>query len=281
MPESYYHITALPYKFTAAVFLHTTPRGRRMPGGVHRIRFGGKSACLSIHVYEGELEPELTGLSTNRECALMNMDHPELGLEPGIGTTRMAKAALRFVYTLFPEQGDMYFKDASHVACEFGSISLAYLYLAKHLKTWYQDKLGASLVDPVEAAKLGALVEILRGPYRESTYDEFHTRYITPKMRPTAASRLYDVFRKLYEAHRTYHSWFKAISREYDCAIMKDWLESFMRTVSPSIAFDAQWKIPKATILSWPDISAVKTTVKPAFPTFQTRGGGLSVADTE
>jgi len=277
MPETYYEITASPYKFKAAVFMHTNRKGVPIPGGIHRIRFGGKNSCVAIDVYEGELYPNLNGLGTGVDCAMINMDAPELGLLPGPGTIRMAKAALKFMLELFPHQKAIYLKDKSRITCNNGSdISFAHFYLAKHLKTWYQAKFDATLVNPANEPKLAALVSALRSPYLEASFDEFFESHIRPVVRPKASERLYEILKPLYESQTTYHGWFKAITENYDCSVMKQWMEQYMNSLG-LFDFGVEWAISKETIAAFSDIRIIATKEKPLFPTFS--GGGFTQAD--
>lgn len=266
MSERYFIIRASPYKFTAVVFF-------QKEGGLYRIRFGGKQACVFIEVYEEELYPNLTSLGTNKECAL----EPGAGLLPGAGTVRMVKAAIRFVYTLFPHQKDIYFKDTSKVSCSRGRVSLAHLYIAKYHQTWYQQKLGAVLVNDSDENSLKDLVKCLRQPYRE-TFDIFYTTFIIPNMRPHNKELVYQKLEPLHKAHRTYHGWLKDVASHYDCSILRNWLEAFFRTLSP-FDFRSEWKIKKDIAMTWSEIDITPTTTKPLFSTFIQSGGWNKIED--
>ena len=253
----YYTIKSHPYTFQAEV-----SKARGQPT---RIKFGGKKGCVDFTILPHEVNPQLEGLFADSACAVANDTQPKQGLLPSTGTVVMLKAAITFLYALFPRQKDIFFIDSSHIDCiDNTRANLHELYLVKHLKTWYQDKFNATTLSPTEMDKINTFCDMLKSEYTERSFDEFSARYLSPHMRPRELQNARAYLAPIYAQNTTYHGFIKEVA-EHDCLIFDKWLTPFVRANLSVVFSSALWVIHKQTSKTFPPITFEKTTELPAF----------------
>ncbi|NDE91546.1 MAG: hypothetical protein EB059_10520 [Alphaproteobacteria bacterium] len=260
----FYIIRAHPYVFHAQV--------RKSRGQPTRIKFGGKLGCVNFTIHKQEPNPQLEGVRSHADCAVSNETNPDHGMLPSSGTVKMLKAAVRFLYELFPRQRDIYFSDSSYLECSGGKRVYLYdLHIAKYFKTWYQDKISAVTLNPAHTAELDRLVDIIRSPYHETSWAEFSIKYLKGCIHPHALGKLEQTLKPIFESNTTYHGFFKAVA-QYDCAILDKWFYGFM-VANSRIAFNnIIWVIKKDVAKTFPDILITKTN-EPGVPLFNQHSG--------
>ena len=268
MKEIYYEIKRHPYTFHAIVLLDKK-------SGVHRVKFGGKVGCVMFSIYEDEGNPNLDGLGYGKECAINQVD-PRDGLLPGVGTVAMARAALAFINGIFPGKGSVYLKDQSKITCAMKrSLSLQHYYIAKHLKTWYEAKLGAKLVDDNQKSKFEQLEQLLRSKHRDD-FAGFLSKYVKPSVPQKQYESLVPILEEYYKGSETYHEFLHNLAEDKDCIIFDKWLYKFMTDVTDYKFSDAMWAIPPVEDSS---TTYNKTRTKPQF-SFVIFGGRDPDAET-
>ena len=248
----YYKIRSHPYVFHAEVH---TPRGQPI-----KVKVGGKLGCVDITIYGNrDKNPYLEGLRSHRDCT------PENGMLPSSGTAKLLKAALSFVYQLYPMQHDIQFTDTSFVNCADGKrINVYDLYIVKYLKTWYQDKVNACTVNTSDSNHLQELYTMLQLPYKEATFQEFSSKYLHGRIPSFQLLDLENVLKPIFESNKTYHGFFKEVA-EYDCVVFDKWLSNFITTNVQFEMSSVMWYIKKSTVASFPQIEVSKMTEKPLF----------------
>jgi hypothetical protein len=259
MSTRYYVIRTHPYIFHASVI-----KANRHE---YKIKFGGKIGCVSMTVYTNDLYPHLDGLRADKDCVAYNEEQPSLGLMPSSGTLRMAKAAIRFMYSLFPNQRDIQLNDASKVKCEGHNMNLAHYYMVKHLQTWYQAKFAAVPIADNDKLWLANLANFIKSPYKEATFDEFMNAYIVGRVSHHDIPKLEKKIRPAFNRNATYHAFFKDVADQYDCDIFKDWLVKFIQSNTPLTLDGMRWVILKDVAMTFPEVGIVETDEVPAFIT--------------
>lgn len=236
MKEVYYEIKRHPYTFHATVLLDKK-------SGLHRVKFGGKVGCVMFSIYDDEDNPNLDGLGYGKECAINQID-PRDGLLPGVGTVAMARAAMAFVNGIFPGKGATYLKDQSKITCAMKRpLSLQHYYIAKHLKTWYEAKLGAKLVDDNQKQKYEQLLALLGSNHNES-FDYFVEKCVKPVVPQKQRESLVPILEEYYKSSKTYHEFLHNLAEDKDCIIFDKWLYKFMTEATDYKFSDALWAVP-------------------------------------
>lgn len=234
----YYEIKAHPYRFHAIV-------QKPKEGRVWRVQIGGHQTCVIFNVEEDdeELIAYMEGLTFYPECSV----DKAAPLVRGIGTTRLLKASITFLYQLLPTIKVIYFQDTSRITCHIensidNTIQLHIYYISKKGKTWYEETLGARLDDELmtvyEQQKGAAL-----GVYREARgFAEFRKRYMRSVL-DVFPPEIMDIVQRAYEGHTTYRAMFSELARDYDCSIMFGWLERYFRKTTPILFHEVQWNV--------------------------------------
>ena len=254
----YYRIRSHPYVFHAQV---QTSRNRPT-----KIKVGGKIGCLDITVYgDDDCNPYLEGLYSNPDCAALNEDAPMRGMLPSTGTAKLLKAALSFMYRLYPRQGDIQFFDTSHINCAKGKRLNVYdLYIVKHLKTWYQDKVNATPINPLHEERLQHLYAMLKMPYKEANFEEFSSRFLHGIVAQPELTHLKRILRPIYENNTSYHDFLKQVS-ENDCEIFDKWLSNFINSHVHLQLHSIMWCIKKSNVSTFPEIEVTRMAEEPLF----------------
>lgn len=263
--EKYYQVKYANHTFHAVVL--TKEHGH------HNIKFGGKQSCVIFSVYDEEPEPNLDRLKWGSDCAV------NVNVEPGRGTLIMAKAAIQFVYALFPGQGNMKFKDWSEIECEKGRVvPLAYYYLIKHGKTWYDHKFKAKPIDGLLTARFREINRLLDDASKKVHWTEFVDTFIVP-CQIARKDKLVEALGKFYntEGVDTYRKFFKTIMNDYDCIFLAEWMEYFVDVqLKLPLPFKVYpWVVGKKDIQDMNVVIDVQDmTDRPEFPTYLAKGGG-------
>lgn len=271
--ESYFEVVSHPYKFHAYVLNQF---------GNITVKFGGKHACVDYVFHEDEEHPVLRGISYDKSCA-ENLTEPGKGLIPRVGTVTMLKASIYFIYSQWPDKGDIEFRDDSSIPCEekdaYGldvRVKLYILYLFKHRKTWYQDRVGATLRSPQGAQELEGFKTFLKRKKNRVEFDEFIKTYIPEgTLRRRKREDVIQKLRQVYDNHKTYGGFLKDVAKTYDCAIFDTWSEIFFRRHCSTIFDLYEWVIPKGE-LGWESyrMSVKSMEDAPAFRPNIYAGGG-------
>ncbi len=243
-----YTVRAHPYTFAATVM---------QQGSFVRIRFGGigKKKCVHFGFDVDDENPNIDGLGYDRDCVVQTAV-TRAHLEHTSGTLIMLKTAIWFLYHLYPNMGDVWFKDASHITCKANNIGgqparvhLYQFYLVKHGKTWYQKKLGAMLIEPSATDDVKAFLRYIRDPRAKKDFDAFCAEYIPVGVfGPKRRGALLQMFRNVYSTHRTYHGFFKELADDYDCAVFDTWLNIFFVKHCRVPFENYLWRIPRGEV---------------------------------
>lgn len=181
-----------------------------------------------------EQEPYMETAGYKYECG-QNLETYK-GLERGLGTVIMIRAAMEFVYREFAryKQGEFVFKDMSSITCKNPgflrqevSVFLYQLSLVKHGVTWYQKRFDAYLMDPEGLDAIETFVRFMEDPLNKLDFKEFVRTYfpreITRKKRFAA---LIDKLREVYENTDTYRKFIGSLA-DTDCSVFEEWLDKF------------------------------------------------------
>jgi hypothetical protein len=262
--EKYYEIKSEGHTFHAVVLSKEY--------GHHNIKFGGKKSCVLFSIYDEERKPNLDRLQYDSECAVnVNV------LEQGGGTLIMAKAAMQFMYELFPKQKDMKFMDWSEIECDKEKIvPLAYYYIVKYGKTWYEAKFNARPNDAIISERIAEFNRVLDEPIKKVLWKEFVDMYITPCEFPKHTSMV-EFLKAFYDADGvdTFRAFFRKVMDKYDCLVLTEWMERFavLHLQLPLPFKMYKWTIKKKDISKMNiKVDVLLMDKKPRFPTFMSGG---------
>jgi hypothetical protein len=243
----FYEIRAHPYTFHAIV---QTPKR----GGTWRIQIGGAKICVIFNIEneEGEKIAYLEGLSYYPSCSIDD----QAPLLRGTGTLRLFRAAITFIYTLFPDINSVLFTDDSSIECDIASetyinkkISLQVYYLAKKGATWYEDKVSAHLNEDHQSLYILQKQKALGNYCEKNGFSEFQKKYMRSVINAFSPD-IVEVIENAYTTHSTYKDMFAALINEYDCAIFYGWLEKYFRKHMPLLfAPDINWIISRTRFM--------------------------------
>lgn len=137
----------------------------------------------------------------------------------GSKTYKMIVLAITIAKKIEAHVENVLLDDESNIYCETPSgkrkIYLPYFYLAFHRKTWYEDKFGAVIKDPVN-----------RDKYKESV-ENFYKPSMKPSFFPFIHPELEAVLAPLYNNSTTWSEFFDLIAEKFKdkkCAMVYPWL---------------------------------------------------------
>jgi len=222
---------------------------------MHKIRFGGTRACAHIDLFDGETEGHMAAFGTGSDGQVFSVNN-----EPSAATVRLLRAALRFVFLQFPNITGITLKDTSSSHRQ----SLPHYYLAKHLQTWYQAKVGAKLFDTSDCSRLEQGIRRLTDESNKLPWAVFHEKIACfPSFRNRKGMESF--VQQAYVNARTYHEFFRTIMDDMDCSVLRYWFDAFMsKDIFPDLALGESWWIVDRDNV---DLAIVVTpmTEKPAF----------------
>ena len=219
-PPLLYEVKCTPYTFQASVQKDSLNE-------CDRISFGGKKICVQIYVYWDDNEhmyPQLDGVSYNDNCTLTE----DFKLERKHGTVRMLKTALKFLAMLYPKINGVLFRDTSFMKCVNDiKLNLSEFYIAKHGKTWYQEKFGAEPYDnEFYFQNLKTLNNKLDAP-KSLTFEDFYNQYIL--INKIRMRQKFKAIKEVYDESTTYREFVKHLhNKSSDCIVFNKWLSYFI-----------------------------------------------------
>lgn len=251
--KRFYKIRSASYEFYATI--------EELPQE-HRVKFGGERQCINISVYLDDNVPNINGISYDSGCSIGN------DLHPGVGTVEMVKSALLFVKELYPEKKAFMFKDHSKIKCKNRvEVPLYFFYIAKHGKTWYEDKFGARPYTKEERGAIKELVDFLKESPMISI-EEFDNTYV--KKSGCQLRNFSDHFREVYDTSSSYIEFLKHVIETNDCGVLMNWFQYFMYKHCAFNFGEAFWIVK--TKSSWGPITYEAIDKKPRFKTIHEGG---------
>jgi hypothetical protein len=279
--ETYFEVFSHPYRFHAYVL--------NQHGNI-TVKFGGKKSCVEYVFHEDEENPILRGVSFDDKCTVENLENPNKGLLPGAGTVTMLKASIYFIYKIWPRKGDIELKDSSWISCaerdRYGAstrMPLHILYLFKHQKTWYQDKVGAVLVNKQAAETLSKYISFVKEPKNKLPFRQFVETYLPEgTISHRKRNEIVKDVESLYGEHKSYAGFLKAVATSLDCSKLVTWGTIFFQKHCniPIEMYD--WTISAGLLSIGTHNVIVKQIVdKPGFAPNIYAGGGMCDKNNE
>jgi hypothetical protein len=144
--------------------------------------------------------------------------------------------------------------DNSHVPCKNKQqISLAYLYLVKHRKTWYTSKFGAVPYISEHEKYIKRANVVLDKKIKED-FQTFFDKYIKPYLVRAQANnfRIKSVLQDAFEHSNTIRGFILKIleNSENDCSNLTYWFDDFMAQACGVPLSSMNWKIDIAQFAS-------------------------------
>ena len=188
--------------------------------------------CMNIsykYINGNVISANIPHLLYEPECALKKT------LEKGLDIEIMIKTCLEYAYKNNPTISKFEFDDMSHIDCideinqllkpprkQIKPLNLAFLYIAYHSMTWYENKFNAQMKDPTKYKK-----------YRESLFFLIDEKSKVEYSTFLSICSITDTNMQLYLKNKyinakTYRDFFNNIPKKERCDILYNWLNNFM-----------------------------------------------------
>jgi hypothetical protein len=194
------------------------------------VSIGGKNEyCVTIAVTLDSTEAYIDRIEYSKACVKDgSLEHKE-------GTAHLVSASLWTCHQLFPHVTIFTFQDDSHIYCKEGSklykLNLAYDYILKYGKTWYESKFHATLPSAL-FAEYSKSLEALDAPLELFEYQAG---------RLPSLSR-YETLYKESSSPRDFLYRLRTQSGAKYCFEVGKWLSQYMGILRISM-FNASWYI--------------------------------------
>jgi hypothetical protein len=243
--ENYYRLETDSYVFYLTITKQT---------GMDTISIGGrKGECVNISVNKPDSLAVQRGyhsldvatipiLAWDGGCAV------DKDLARGSGTVHMINTILSEVVKRYPYVKLLKLTDNSHITCNNGKqISLMFLSIVEHSKTWYERQYGAFLYESSQNKKYKQGIQHLSDPDVKLSFDEF-TTLIKPHTNKVTIERL----KHYYENSPSYLAFFKSIvdnEGKYElCNLIVESIDIFLIYIFDFDPLSAIWVIPSSSI---------------------------------
>jgi hypothetical protein len=221
-PERTFVVMPTIGKFIIRIHRHNDYRTKKLDYYTIMIGNSPRDPCVTISVPYNSNEPmKLAYVTSEVECTLDNVSPIK-----GIATIQMIQLGITIARELSPKPITMELEDCSHFNCStphgIKKMALPSFYIAFHGKTWYEDKFGAQIKDPIIRQKYND--GILRLDDESAKPDNF--RFGNSDI----ADELYD----LYLKSNTWKAFFTNIDKKYKqrkCWVIQPWIEDAMRHI--------------------------------------------------
>ena len=139
------------------------------------------------------------------------------------GTVEMIKASLEFAFFIHPNLKEIHLQDHSHVLCKKTELLLGPLYITLYGKTWYEQKLGAKLMDDTNYVLIKKYIK------RVQTKPEWNNLWSFIKNTVTAESRseVEKTIKGLWEKTDSFREMIKSMKESDQCELFVEWLHVY------------------------------------------------------
>lgn len=182
-----------------------------------------RKACVNIRApYDSDEPLHLSYVTSEVACTLDNITPMK-----GLATVQMIQLGITIARELAPKSTHLELEDCSHFPCtspegDIRKMPLAPFYIAFHGKTWYEDKFGAVLQNPLQRAEYEVGIRNLDNPASKPKSFRFMNKDIA------------DLLFEMYEISDTWNELFIKIEKRYGnkkCWIVQPWIEEAMSHV--------------------------------------------------
>ena len=225
MAAKHYLITAWDKKFHCKFTSFVSQTGIS-----YTIAVGGKAKYVIFAIKENASQAYIDRIEYDQACVMNGK------LEHQPGTQQLVSASLWAVPTLLTQIREFTLTDDSHVFCKEGSklykLSIAYDYIIKYGKTWYEDKFSAILPEPLFTQYKESL-RILDEPLELFEFQAERLHFLK-KHEDT------------YRSSKSPRDFIQNLRNKYGeqyCYEVGPWLSKYMEHLQVKIYKD-QWKIP-------------------------------------
>lgn len=186
--------------------------------------------CINIALIKKDGIPvyaKIPHLESEPECGIAKF----LDKDEKDATTDFIRGSLQLVHHLYPSVTQFEFMDDSKIECGVKKpglpprnmvtpLSLAYLYIAKYGKSWYEDKFNAKHINPSVYEKFRDSTKILFQP-KNMRYEEFEIQNSLNKEQK-------EFLKPLYEKSISWNDFFKSVPKNDQCKMFVNWLPFFL-----------------------------------------------------
>lgn len=216
------------------------------------VKIGGKTYkdCINITLIKKDGIPvyaKIPHLESEPECGVERF----LDKNEKDATTDFIRGSLQVINHLYPSVTQFEFMDDSKIECgEKKSatpprkmvipLSLAFLYIAKYGKSWYEEKFNAKHID-----------EKIYERYRESTKILFQPKTMSYEIfkRDNSLNKEQDEFLKpLYEKSISWNEFFISVPKDDQCKMFVNWLPFFIAKLLNYTFINNGWLIDITTM---------------------------------
>jgi hypothetical protein len=176
------------------------------------------NACVNIRAPFDSDEPlALAYVTSEVACTLDNIMPTK-----GVVTVQMIQLGITIARELSPRSTYMELDDCSHFMCstpdgKVRRMALPSFYMAFHGKTWYEDKFGAILKDPVMRTEYEMGIANLDNPESKPAMFRFLNQDIT------------NILSDMYDSCGSWNEFFRKIEKKYGdkkCWAIQPWIET-------------------------------------------------------
>lgn len=212
--------------------------------------------------YEGRIINKLikVGGQKFKECVNITIEYrnekpykakiPHIQSEPECGfaftlkegtTPSMIKAAIQYSQFKFNDVILYEFDDGSNIDCESTEdkepprhlqkpFSLAHLYIALHLKTWYEYHFNAEMIDKIKFEEYRKAIENLNKKIKETVIDNLEIKSYNNFIDVASLSTELQInqLKKYFNPEITWTQFFNTIPKKQRCELFFNWLPSFI-----------------------------------------------------
>lgn len=211
------------------------------------IKIGGEKYkdCINIALIKKGGIPvyaKIPHLESEPECGIAKM----LDKRERDSTTDFIRGSLQFINYLYPSVKQFQFTDNSNIECGVKKsdtpprkmvipLSLAFLYIAKYGKSWYEEKFNARHIDLGVYEKFREATKILFQPKTMNYQDFENENYLTKEQK--------EVLKPLYERSVTWNEFFKSVPYDDNCKMFVSWMPFFVKKLINYTFIDGDWVI--------------------------------------
>ena len=139
------------------------------------------------------------------------------------GTISMIKASLEFAFFIHPTLKEIHLQDHSHVECGDTELLLGPLYITLYGETWYEQKLGARLMNDKNSLLIMRYIEHVQMKPEWNDIWSFIKHTVPAENRPAVEQKIKDWWNKT----GSFRDMIKGMKERDQCHLFVEWLHVY------------------------------------------------------